>query len=214
MGAAARGTAGASPELLGVANNADQGIDFSARKEHYISCWFRSARPDICKEDIRIEVDGFGAAAYVAERRDSDWWVACAPLPRGLGPGWKPVRVRLADTQFSNVLRIAVDLPLQVSRIVCQGVHDSISWKSDEVSVAEIGYLSCWADGLPENADRANVRVWLDDRRLSVVWVGVPDAEGKIQVNITVPAGVTKGEHGLQIECCGIRSEPKMVRVV
>jgi tRNA (mo5U34)-methyltransferase len=207
-------TASAPPQLMFVANNSDQGINFSRGKEQYMVCWFRSSRETIRKEDLRMEVAGFGVAAYYTGRTQDDWWAANFPAARGLTPGWHNVRLRFADSDFSNVLRIAVDLPLNVSRIVCQGVRDAANGKSGEVTGTEGGYLTCWVAGLAENSDRSNVRVFLDDRRLSVHWVGTPDADGVSQINAEVPGSVPKGERVLRIECGGVSSEPFAVQVV
>lgn len=206
--------ASAPPELASATNNVDQGINFSTGKEQYISCWFRSSRETIAKEDLRLEADEFGVAAYYAGRRQDDWWAANFPVPRGLSPGWHQVRLRFADSDFSNAVRIAVDLPLKVSRIVCHGVRDATNWKSGEVSVTEDGNLACWVSGLPENADRNNVRVFLGGTRLTVSWLGAPDTAGLIQINAAVPGSVPKGEHVLRVECGGVSSEPFAVRVV
>jgi hypothetical protein len=135
-------------------------------------------------------------------------------MPRGLAPGWHSVRLRFADSGFSDAARIAVDLPLKVSRIVCMGVRDPDTWKDSEINAADGEHLSCWATGLPENADRNNVRVWLDDARLSVLWVGMPDTAGVSQINSAVPGGVAKGEHTVRIGCGGVASEPWIVRAV
>jgi uncharacterized protein (TIGR03437 family) len=124
------------------------------------------------------------------------------------------VRLRFADSDFSNAVRIAVDLPLNVSWIACNGVRDSVNWKTDEITVTEDGHLSCWVTGLPENADRNNVHVLLGGIPLRVTWVGAADARGGSQVNATVPGSTPKGEHALRVECGGIRSEPYTVRVV
>jgi tRNA (mo5U34)-methyltransferase len=204
----------APPELISVTNNGDQGINFSTGKEQYMSCWFRSSRGTISKEDLRLEVDEFGGAAYYTGHQQEDWWVANFPLPRGLTAGWHPVRLRFADSDFSSAVRIAVDLPLNVSRIVCRGVRDAANWKSSEVAVTESGYLACWVTGLPGNGDRNNVRVFLGDTRLSVPWLGAPDAAGLSQINAVAPGSVPKGEHALRIECGGVSSEPWTVRVV
>jgi tRNA (mo5U34)-methyltransferase len=204
----------APPELIAAANNVNGGINFSTRKEEYISCSFRSSRVTIAKEDLRPEVDEFGVAAYYTGRLQDDWWAANLPLPRGLSAGWHQVRLRFADSDFSNAVRIAVDLPLNVGRIDCHGVRDAINGSSCEVTVTEDGYVSCWVAGLPENGDRHNVRVFLGDARLSVSWLGAPDAAGFNQINAVVPGSVPKGEHALRIECGGVSSEPWTVRVV
>jgi len=206
--------AAAPPQLMGVGDSRDYGINFSTGKEHYISCWFRSSRETIAKEDLRPEVGEFGVAPYWTGRMRDDWWAANIPLPRGLTPGWHDVRLRFADSDYSNPLRIAMDLPLNVDRIVCRDVRDSANWKSGEIAVTECGYLACWVTGLPENADRNNVRVFLGDRRIGVHYLGAPDASGVSQINAVVPGGFPKGDHALRIECGGVNSETRTVRVI
>jgi len=206
--------ASAPPQTILVTNNGDQGINFSTRKEQYISCWFGSSRETIAKEDLRLEVDEFGVASHWTGRMQEDCWVANFPLPRGLMPGWHNVRLRFADSDFGNTVRIAVDLPLNVSWIACHGVRDSVNWKSDEITVTGSGSLACWVSGLPANGDRNNVHVFLDGMRLRVTWVEAVDAAGRNQINATVPGTAPKGEQALRVECGGISSEPWPVRVV
>ena len=206
--------ASAPPQSISVANNGDQGINFSSRTEQYISCWFHSSREAITKEDLRLEVDQVGVASYWIGRQQGDMWSANFPLPPGLTAGWKQVRLRFADSDFSNSVRIAVDLPLKVSRTTCHGVRDSVNWKTDEITVTESGHVSCWVTRLPENADRNNVHVLLGGTRLMVTWVGAADANGSSQINATVPGSTPKGEHALGVECGGVSSEPYTVRVI
>jgi hypothetical protein len=208
------GISSAPPRAITVANNGDQGVNFSTGKEQYMSVWFRCSRETIAKEDLRLEVDEFGVAPYFTGRQQDDWWASNFPLPRGLSPGWHNVRLRFADSDFSDTVRIAVDLPLNVGRIVCHDVRDATTWKRGEVTATKDGYLSCWASGIPENGDRHNVRVFLGDTRIGVFWVGGPDAAGVSQINAAVPGSVTQGEHTLRIECAGVSSEPWRVRVV
>jgi uncharacterized protein (TIGR03437 family) len=94
-------------------------------------------------------------------------------------------------------------------------VFDGIAWTKGEVQLGERGFLSCWTGGLPENADRGNVRAFLGNRRLEVTYVGEPDAHGYRQVNAAVPANVTAGEHEFRVECAGVSSPalPVAVRI-
>jgi tRNA (mo5U34)-methyltransferase len=200
------------PELVSAAHNVNHGINFSSGKEQFLSCWFRSPRESIAKEDMRLEVDGFGIAPYYTGRH-GDAWMANFPLPRCLTPGWHRVRLRFADSGFSNEVRIAVDIPVNPGRIVCHGASDSSNWKESEIGMADCGYVTCWVSGIPENGDRHNVRVYLGDTRLGVLWLGPLDAAGRRQINSVVPGTVAKGEHGLRIECGGVTSEPRTVRV-
>jgi tRNA (mo5U34)-methyltransferase len=205
--------AAAPPELSSVVDSANQGINFSTHKEQYLSCWFRSPLQSIAPGELRLEVDGFGVASHFCKPVEDGWWVANFPLPRGLRPGWRSARLRFADSGFSNAVRIAVDLPLNVQRIVCAGVKDPVTWKDDEIRASESGFLACWVEGLPENADRHNVRVFLGDTRLRIHWLGEPDAEGRTQINAALPRDFPRGEHQVRIACGGIESEPRPVRV-
>jgi tRNA (mo5U34)-methyltransferase len=201
------------PELGAVTNNAGLGINFSSRKEQYMSCWFESSRPAVSTEDLRLEVDQFGVRAYYVGRMPDGFWLANFALPPGLTPGWKPVRLRFADSGFGKTLRIAVDLPLVVSRLECVGIYDPVTWKRDEIRMTDKGYVTCWVSGLPENCDRNNVRVLLGDTRLPIYWLGTPDAAGCVQINATVSPAFPKGEHALRIECGGVSSAAQPVRV-
>jgi tRNA (mo5U34)-methyltransferase len=206
--------AGDPPELCSVVNNSGLGVNFSSRKDQYISCWFRSPRLAVSKEDLRLEVDGMGIPAYFAASMERGSWTANFRLPPGLTPGWKPVRLRFANSYFGITHRIAVDMPLNVRHIVCKGARDLATWNSDEVTVTDSGSLICWVGGLPENSDWSNTRVFLGKTKLRITWMAAPDAADCTQINTTVPGGITKGAHALRIECGGITSEPTSVRVV
>jgi tRNA (mo5U34)-methyltransferase len=192
-----------APEVLTVENARTNGINFSTRKsEEYISCVFRSSRQPVTPEMLRLEVDGLGAAALFVTP-ESGAWRGTFFLPPGLDPGWHTVRMRFADSGWSREFRIAVDVPLIVERIELKDVYDGVAWTRGEVRVGERGFLSCWASGLPENADRDNVRVVLGDRRLQVNYVGDPDSDGFRQINAEVPRDAAKGEQEFRVECGG-----------
>lgn len=211
--------AGDAPEILTIENARTNGVNFSTRKsEEYLASVFRTKRDAVTPEMLCLEVnnavDDFGAAALFVSR-DGDTWRATFHLPPGLDPGWHTARLRFRDSGFGREFRIAVDLPLKAQQIEVKEVVDGVAWTKGEVKVGEQGFLSCWVNGLPENADRANVRVFLGDRRLEVNYVGEPDANGFRQVNMVVPAGVIQGEHAFRVECAGVSSPtlPITVRV-
>jgi len=196
------------PEILTI-ENARNGINFSTRKsEEYISCVFRASRP-VTSEMLRLEVndgvDEFGAAALFVTP-ENDTWRATFHLPPGLGPGWHTARMRFSDTGFGREFRIAVDVPLKPGKIVLKEVYDGLAWTKGEVKVGERGFLSCWVAGLPENADRANVRASLGKQRLNVDYVGEPNVEGYRQINAVIPADTAKGDLEFRIECAGAGS--------
>jgi len=200
------------PELLAAVNPGTLGINFNSRRDHDVDCWFRTDAAIPAKEELMLEVGEFGAAATLVAPDSGVYW-AKFTLPPGVKPGWNSVRLRLAHSRFSAAQRIAIDMPPAAERIVIAGIRDSLHWEADCLNVTESGFLSCWLDGLPENADRGNIHIWLGDARMAVTFVGQP-AEGRCQVNAQAPRDCPKGELPLRVDCAGATSEPVRVNVV
>jgi hypothetical protein len=207
--------ASAPPQLLFVSNGRMPGNCFSTRKsEEYLQCVFRPAADrEIKTEQLRLEVSGFGTKAIYAQQREDGSWAVSFRLPPALDAGWHPVRLRFADTGFSNELRIAVDLAVQPpARVGLQDVCDGISWERGQVSLAG-GFMSFWVSGLPENRGALEMRVLLDEIPLQITWIGPDETSGFCQVNAKVPPDVPKGSHDFRVIFAGVRSEPQAVRV-
>ena len=98
-----------APELAAVANTRTTGINFSTRKEEYISCWFRTAQEKVTRDQLRFEVGGFGVPALFVRREPDGTWLGNFRLPPGLRSGWNDVRLRFANSDFGETLRVAVD---------------------------------------------------------------------------------------------------------
>ena len=202
------------PELVAVANPRTTGINFSTKKENYVSCWFRTDQQKVTREQLRLEVGGYGVPATFVRHEPDGAWLANFRMPPGLPKGWSDVRLRLADSDFGRTLRVAVDMPVQSGPVVLVGACDAKNFQVNAVTVGERGWISSWVQGLPENCDRDNVRVLLDDTRLVTEYVGDQDADGNRQINAVVPGDTAKGEHSLRIECAGVSSESLAVVVV
>jgi len=201
------------PELLAASNNRGFGINLDGRRDEYLTCWFNSDAAAIHREDLRLEVGGFGSPALYVRREDGLRWQANFLAPPGLPPGWNPVRLRLADTGFSNVLRIAAAMPLLVGELRVERVCDGITWDHDRVDMTNGGFVSAWVSGLPENCDRVNTRVFLGEAPLEVDWVGTADARGHVQFNAIVPRDFPRGEHPIRVECAGVTSAPVPLKI-
>ena len=203
-----------APELLTVANTRTFGINFSTRKEEYISCWFRAAAPAPTRDQIRLEVGDFGVPALYVKPDVDGGWMANFRLPPGLRSGWSPVRLRLADTRFGDAtLRIAIDLPLRAEALTLNGVCDAANWNAHEIKAAPGAFLSCWVTGLPENADRANTTVYLGAKKLRVEYVSAPDPAGMRQINAELPPDTAKGEQPCRVECAGLATASRSLTV-
>ena len=196
------------PELLAVVHARNFGVNFSTRKEEYITCWFRTPRKSVSREQLRFEVGGFGVPALCVRDEEDGTRLANFRLPPGLDGGWNAVRLRFPDTGFGRTLRIAVDMPLKIDRLVVKGVCDGITWSGEKIAIRECGVISLWVNGLPENADQSNICVRLGDVRLGLEYISEPDPEGCRQINAAVPGDVVEGEHVLRIESGGVSAEP------
>ncbi|HSW49363.1 MAG TPA: DUF1698 domain-containing protein [Bryobacteraceae bacterium] len=186
-----------APRLESAVNHADFGINFTARRDQYVTCWFTCERETVNREDLRLEVGGFGAPALYLRQEEGSRWAANFRLPPGLEPGWSQTRLRLADTGFGNPLRIAVDVPAEAERLVIREAGDGVTWERDTLGSR---ILSLWVAGLGENADRNNVRVLLGEARLSVDYVSEPASSGFRQINAAAPEGFEPGAYSLRVE--------------
>jgi uncharacterized protein (TIGR03437 family) len=205
----------AAPELLTVANSRTFGINFSTRKEEYVTCWFRTADASVTRDQLRLEVADFGVPALYVRPDENGTWMANFRLPPGLRSGWSAVRLRFADSPFgSTTLRISVDQTLHVEQLALKGACDGTTWNDREVKLADGGFISCWVTGLPENCDRTNIGVYLGETKLHVQYVGEPDTAGMRQINAALPADAGKGEQPCRVECAGVSTESRMLSVI
>ena len=73
-------------------NNRTLGINFSTRKEEYLSCWFGASR-EPAREELRLEVNGYGIPAlYVRPEPDGRGPTAMPPAPASppsAAPSWR-----------------------------------------------------------------------------------------------------------------------------
>jgi hypothetical protein len=103
----------------------------------------------------------------------------------------------------SNPRRIAVDIPLTAERLRLTGVCDAKTWIKGQIDRAKGHSLSLWIAGLPENADRNNVEVYVAGRRMAATWIETRDDENPRQVNIEVPQEIAPGttQIGVAVNC-------------
>lgn len=201
---------GDAPELLAAGNPSTGGINFYPKRDEYVACWFRAPGP-VTRGQLRLEIGEFGAPAVLL-RPDGEngVWLAQFRLPPGTPAGWNRVRLRLENSAPSAAIHIAVNMPVRAAQLEIKDVFDGATWKPVEI---ESGRLSCWVSGLPENADRHNVRLWLGDLRLHTTYVSPASESGYRQVNGEIPADCPKGERAFSVECGGVRSQALQVRL-
>jgi tRNA (mo5U34)-methyltransferase len=192
-----------APELVAAMHYRDFGFNFKSNRDDYVSCWFRADGQEFSRDTVFPEVGGYGVKPLQVRRSD-DLWVAAFKLPPGLQPGWHEVKLRTEGSPFSNPCRIALDVNAECSGVSIEGLTDSCTWKPGEITT---GLMSLWVTGLPETADRGNVRVMIDGRGQAISFVSEPDSHGVRQINAKLKPLVRPGGHECWVEFGDVRSK-------
>jgi tRNA (mo5U34)-methyltransferase len=195
------------PELTDAVHNTNDGINFSTRRDDYVSIWFR-AQGSMTLDDVRPQVDDYGVRPiHLAAADGEQRWHANFKLPPGLSPGWHNVTVRIGDTLPSNPKSIAVDVPLSVNAIKLTGLCDGQTWIQNQIELEKGHSIALWVAGLPENADRNNTRVYLAGTRLNVTYIEKRDDQTPRQINADIPPNVQPGPTQLGVAVGDLRTE-------
>lgn len=195
------------PALLDVFDTRTGGINFESARDAYLTAFFDSTAEALGRDDVKPEVGGYGVRPLDVWKFGDGRWQITFRLPPGLAPGWQEVRVRIRDSQPSNQLSIAVDVPFEPGPIRIAGVCDAVTWAPNEIDLEKGEALSLWIHGLPANADRGNVHVFLSGVRLDAIYMERPSANDVRQLNVTIPPGAARGVAELVVVAGGHRSE-------
>jgi hypothetical protein len=90
-----------APAIGSAVNNRTNDVVFHPGKDEYICLYFR-APAGIAKQDLRIEIDGFGAPVLTLANHGGERWQANLRMPVGLTLGAHSIRLRLAQSGFSE----------------------------------------------------------------------------------------------------------------
>jgi tRNA (mo5U34)-methyltransferase len=196
------------PRLVEAVHNTNFGINFDTRRDEYVSALFQFPEAFVTLDSVQPQVGEFGIRGIHVSSLDSGAWQINFKLPPGLEAGWHDVTVRVDGGPASNAKRIAVDLPANTAELKITAVADGTTWQPNSLDLREGNVLVLWIVGLPENADRANVRVFLGGQRLPVVFAGAG------QVNAEVPDDAPSGRFEVEAEMnVGARSAPMAIEI-
>ena len=201
-----------APRLNAAVHTVNYGINFDTSKDQYVSAFFKTRAAELTLDTVLPQVDRYGVRPVAVVRHGADGAQANFRLPPGLEPGWHEVRVRTAGSQYSNPARIAVDLPVSAERLKIAGACDAKSSKPNELSQSEESMLSIWMEGLPENADRHNLKLRLGRAKLEIRFMGEPQ-DGLRQVNALLTRRLAAGEYDLVAAAGETQSLPLTIRV-
>ena len=197
-----------APALIDARHNGNDGINFDTRYDENVSVWFESDAAKPTLDDVKPAVGGYGVRPIHVARLADGRWQANFKLPPGLTPGWHPVTVRVSDSLESQPKSIAVDMPLAPGTLRITGLCDGKTWAKGQIDLAQGDSVSLWLAGLPENADRHNVHVYLEGRRLAVTYIESRGDGEPRQANARVPADTARGPARMGVSVGEARSEP------
>lgn len=193
-----------APQLFTAIHAESFGINFRTGNDDYVQVEGKGGEAWTL-ETMQARVDHLGAAPISAMRTPEGHWRANFKLPPGLEPGWHEVRVRTSDSAWSNPARIALDLPERADAITIAATCDAFDWRPGKFSLAH-RFFSLWLAGLPENADRGNVKVYLGGRRQRTDYVAAREENGLRQVNVLAEEGAPAGRYTVIAELGDARS--------
>jgi tRNA (mo5U34)-methyltransferase len=192
------------------------GINFRSDLDEYASAWFASDSNNLSRADVQVSVGAFHVAPVAVAPRDGAWQVTFK-IPPGLEPGWNEVRIRTTASSWSNPLKIAIDMPVEVASLAITGAADGKTWAPFEVQIPSdanhAAVLSLWVAGLPENRDHRNLHIRLGDHVLEADSI-TPWEPGKpAQVNVFLPEDLTPGTYPLTVAIGGVTAAPVPIRL-
>jgi len=189
----------------------------SSSNDDHVSIFFNTPVPDLTRWNVFPEVGGYAIQPlYVGRNGDAGWQANCK-VPPGLAPGWHDIRVRTANSVFSDPVQIAVDIERQppvVERLQIEIVADGSTWERNQVALSEESHVSVWLSGLPPNAEREDVEVRIGETPLPVSFLSSPDRRGMRQANASLPRDFPPGSYPLVVVCAGVSSAPADLKVI
>jgi uncharacterized protein (TIGR03437 family) len=114
--------------------------------------------------------------------------------------------VRIATGSCGSTKRVAVDMPLEPATLQIEGVRDGSLWTSNSIDLRQGKALALWVKGLPEQADRNNLHVWVNGKPAEIVFLAEPGGASR-QVNVQVPESLSAGAATVEI---GLGDQPRL----
>jgi tRNA (mo5U34)-methyltransferase len=201
-----------APQLSAAVHTVNYGVNFSAGGDEYVAAFFKTSAPNLTIDTVMPQVGSYGVRPVAVVHDIGPGWQVNFRLPPGLEPGWQEVRVRTANSRYSNAVRVAVDMPARAEQLAITNACDANTWELFTLERGNPAALSVWVAGLPENADRHNVRLRLGKAELRIEHVAPPEGNKPRQINAELKRSPEPGEHELLVSLGHTVSAPVKIR--
>ena len=214
----ADGVRSAAPYIVAIQNATSLDLAFSRAKDEYVSLWFESAEENLGLDDVFPKVGPYGSRPVAVAASGEGGWLVNFKLPLGLGQGWHQAAVRVRDSEWSNAVRIGLDALYTEELsgdLAIVGAADNNTWENLRVRTGPGSCVAVWVKGADSTgASREDFEIRLNGSTLPAIFVSAPDADGTIQINARVPAGVAPGLWKLQVRFRDVLSSVVEIELV
>jgi tRNA (mo5U34)-methyltransferase len=211
-----------APVIGSAVNNRTNDVVFHPGKDEYICLYFRAAFSELKKEQLRVEIDGFGAPVLTLASHGGERWQANLRTPVNLAAGAHSIRLRLATSDFSE--SAAFYCGEKPARSAAAGVpagevpqlyrvSNALS-ESTEFFGHRSEYLCCCFH-LTGSPEREDIVVEIGGQEVEPSFVGSADGWGPgegWQANVKLPPGLEPGVHSVRVRARnGSFSQPMQI---
>jgi tRNA (mo5U34)-methyltransferase len=204
-----------SPLIYSAVNNRTNDIYFHPSKDEYICLYFRSDVPDLSRERLRVEIDGYGAPVLVLSKLRECEWQANLRVPPGLSEGPHEVRLRTSASAPGNSYQFVMRAPGEqppnpppsppappepaaaAETPVIYEVRNGMSG-SDTFHGHRNEYVCCRFRSAEPALNRDTVILEIDETPVPVLFL-TDLANGCWQTNSRLPAGLSAGPHRVRL---------------
>jgi tRNA (mo5U34)-methyltransferase len=96
-----------APRIHAAVNNRTSKSHFNPAKDEYICLYFASPQPDLTRDQMRVEIDGYGVPVLLLSSLFwANEWQANLKVPPFLSSSLHEIRIRTTESSFSNVFPI------------------------------------------------------------------------------------------------------------
>jgi tRNA (mo5U34)-methyltransferase len=200
-----------APRIHAAVNNRTNDTHFNPAKDEYVCLYFTSTEPELTRDQMRVEIDGYGVPALLLTSTGDNGWQANLKLPPFLDSGTHEVRVRTTESKFSNVFTITAGHPpsqevaarFRPAAEVTEAAPEIYAVESNVTGTASLRgykneYLCVWFRSKEPELKRQDVLVEMDGREVAVLFL-TDVGDGRWQTNSRLPGDIPPGAHRVRV---------------
>ena len=197
-----------APVLYSAVNNRTNDIEFHFGKDEYICVYFRSEVPDLTRDHVRVEIDGYGAPVLVLVNLRAQEWQANLRVPPGLAEGLHEVRLRTGGSEFSRSFQIQMGArradilapqPIEQAQLAPVIYQVTNGMTESEVFAGHRNeYVCCRFHSVVPALNRGNVILEIDEVAQALLFL-TDLGDDRWQANARLPNGLAAGVHRVRV---------------